>query len=61
MKNKRIPETRQELSELLRANMRKVEELAQETELSEETDALNAAYIAGRMDGLLDAMQLRGA
>ena len=52
-RNREIPRRPEEMSKLLMRNLKKAEEV------SRELDPLEAAYLAGRIDGLADAMWIK--
>lgn len=52
-KKRQIPRTAEEMNELLKANLTKA------AEASKALDPVNAAYMAGRLDGMLDAVWIK--
>lgn len=52
-KKRQIPRTAEEMNELLKINLTKA------AEASKALDPVNAAYMAGRLDGMLDAIWIK--
>ena len=53
-----IPQDKRGLNELLVANLSKVEQVMKQGAATEQIDPVKAAYMAGRLDGVLDALGL---